>query len=124
MRHGRSFPIKPHLPPAIVGAPVVVWLAPPSIVISQQARNLAARIASGRRLRPRLPPAIIGAAPPPPAGPIVTRAYMVGQAIVRARRMAGDVGPLNISAPPIVSASSARTPLKGTLITIRAGITL
>ena len=122
MRHGRSFPIKPHLAPAIVGAPVVVWLAPPAVVISQQAKQCAVRVRNGPRLHPRLPPAIIGAAPPPPAVPVVTRPYITGQAVVRARQAWGNVGPISVTAPPIVATSYARAGRRSRLVTIRPGI--
>lgn len=124
MRHGRSFPIRPHLPPAIVGAPIVVWTAPQPLVVSQQARQCAVRLRNGPRLRPRLPPAIVGAAPPPPPppDPIVTRSYMLLQATNRARQLFGAVPLRPVVSPPIIDADYFRDGATSQLVTIRAGI--
>lgn len=79
MRHGRTFPIKPHLAPAIVGAPIVVWLAPPAFV-AKQATSTAKGLYYRKPLRPLTPPAIVGAAAAPPTDPLTAKAYIVGTA--------------------------------------------
>ena len=122
MRHGRSFPIKPHLPPAIVGEPIVIWTAPRAVIVQQQANGAASRIAHGRRLSPTLPPAIIGAAPAPPPAPIATRTYLINQAIYKARQFYGVARLSPTVPPPIVSTSYARSSANSQLVTIRPGI--
>lgn len=95
-RHGRRFPIKPHLAGPIVGPPAPAIVTRP--YIASLVRQQAALVRSPKRLH--LAPVIV---PPEPA--IVTRPYVISAALAArfVRRRVLYAKPIVIPAPAIVT---------------------